>query len=157
MNDKSEGCVEEKKALSRWKKITIICGTIIALATVVKLWYEVDSWNIRTYGDTVFAKDADLMPFKKIRKVERKIKKKTERMEHLRQRKKDDLLWLSRVKDQYPDVSLMPTKLKKEYDETKAMQEKLANKIKEAEEKLEKWQEELDDLELELDNGGKTE
>jgi cell division protein FtsL len=146
---------EEKKECFNWTKGRAIAATLVSVFALIGMWYTVDCLNIKYFGDTLYAKDTEFAQFKKIRKLERKIDKKEDRLEHLKSRKKDDLLWLSRVKDQYPDLSLMPPKLKKEYEDTAAQQLKLTTKINKIESKLEKWREELDDLELELESNGK--
>lgn len=150
MNDKPE---EKKSWCFNMNKFNTFLAITVSIFALIGAWYTVDCLNIKYFGDTVFAKDTEVKQLKKLRKLDRKIKEKNDRLDHLEQRKRDDLLWMSRVKDQYPDVSTMPPDLKREYDETVAQQVKLAGKIAKIKKKLERWEDELEKLELELENG----
>ena len=55
-----EECVEEKKALALWKKVSIVTGALFGIMSILTVVYKLDSYNIRVYGDTVYAKDTEL-------------------------------------------------------------------------------------------------
>jgi DNA repair exonuclease SbcCD ATPase subunit len=152
MNDKPE---EKKPWCFNMNKLNTTLAIIVGLFAIIGAWYTVDCLNIVYFGDTLYAKDSEFAQFRKLRKLEKKIEEKEDRVEHLKQREKDDLLWLNRVRDQYPDPAQMSPELKEKVIETEAQQKKLAGKIKEIEKKLKEWQDKLEKLELELDNGGK--
>lgn len=52
--------VKKKEPITFFRKVSIVCGAILALAAVATLAYNLDCWNIRTYGDTAFATDVEL-------------------------------------------------------------------------------------------------
>jgi hypothetical protein len=164
MNDKPEECVEEKRQLAMWKKVSVVCGAILAIAAVGKVWYEIDCYLTIVHGDTVFAKDTNLAEehksneakLKKLRKqlkLEQQIRKTKDKIERWKDERRDNLLFISQVRKQYPvkeDIpgfGVVPSGLFKEYRAAKKENEKL-------EKKIDDWQEKLDELEMqELDNG----
>ena len=163
MND--GGCVEEKKSLAKWRKIGIICGAIIAIGGVAKLWYIVDCHNIATFGDTLYAKDSDLAEehnlneaeLKKLReqlKLEQSIRKAKDKINRYRDELRANLLFIEQVRKQYPVKEDIPgynpivaQGLFKEYKRAKDDNDKL-------EKKIDDWQKKLDELELREVNGG---
>ncbi len=163
-NGKTEECVEEKKQLAMWKKISIVCGAILALAAVGKLWYEIDSYNVINVGDTAFATDADLkeesettdVDLNKLReqlKLEQSIRKTKDEIARCKREYRSNLLFIDEVRKKYPvkeDIpgfGIISKGLFKEYRKAKKDAEKLEKKIGD-------WEEKLNELELkEIGNG----
>jgi hypothetical protein len=161
----TEECVEEKKQLSMWKKIGVVCGAIVALGGVATLWYQLDCYLTVVHGDTAFATDADLkkerettdVDLEKLReqlKLEQSIRKTKDKIRGFKGEYRSNLLFIEQVRRQYPvkeDIpgynSIVPSGLFKEYRKAKKDNEKL-------EKKIEDWEKNLHELELkEIENG----
>lgn len=156
MTEEVNGAKKCWNFLNRAKVIIPVVTGCIVLAGVL---YKLDCYNIVVHGDTVFAKDTDIVKEHQLTEAELKeLRDQMVVMQSLRNaeskiaRYKEDfrqnLLFIQQVRERYPikeDIpgysQFAPSGLFKEYRDAKKANEKLEKKIDE-------WEKERDKLEM---------
>jgi hypothetical protein len=139
--------VKKKPWCFNMNKWTAISAIVVLVFAVIGAWYTVDCLNIKYFGDTVFAKDADLKEsdektdkdLNKLReqlKLEQQIRKANRKLTDMRADLRANLLFIEQVRAQYPvkdDIpgysQFAPKGLFKEYRRAKKDRDRLEQDI----------------------------
>jgi len=133
-------------------KLNTTLAIIVAVFAIIGAWYAVDCLNIKYFGDTLYAKDSDLVVQKKEQDVKMKqmksqlnlqqqIRRAESKLERFNTEYQANLLWLNEIRKQYPNKDDMPGETFTQYRKVKKKNEKALKNI-------EQWEKRRDELEV---------